>query len=147
MPTKKPTETPTSAPSKDCIGANMNLYSCTAQTYLPARDISIGDSVRTVAKDGSYTCSDVYFSFLHEDETKVVEIVVDSSEVKQESKIVLSGNHLVYSGLSSAAVMAKNVQVGDLLVSSDGSLKKVVDVKDGESALVNILTVEGNIEL
>jgi hypothetical protein len=125
----------------------MKLYSCTAQMYLPAREISIGDSVRTVAKDGSSTCSDVYFSFLHEDESKVVEIVVESTKDKQESKIVLSRNHLVYSGSSSVSVMAKNVQVGDLLVSSDGSLKKVMDVKYGESALVNILTLEGNIEL
>jgi hypothetical protein len=131
----------------NCIGADMKLFSCTAQMYLPAKEISMGDSVRTLAEDGSSACSDVYFSFLHEDESEVVEIVVESTKDKQESKIVLSRNHLVYSGSSSVAVMAKNIQAGDLLVSSDGSLKKVVDIKDGESALINILTLEGNIEL
>eukprot|EP00565_Helicotheca_tamesis_P005077 CAMPEP_0185727310 /NCGR_PEP_ID=MMETSP1171-20130828/3030_1 /TAXON_ID=374046 /ORGANISM="Helicotheca tamensis, Strain CCMP826" /LENGTH=162 /DNA_ID=CAMNT_0028395841 /DNA_START=354 /DNA_END=842 /DNA_ORIENTATION=+ len=102
--------------------------------------------MRTVSSsDGTEMCSEVYFTYAHEGNYHAFEV-----EMEDSSKLTVSSNHLLYVGSSfenRKATMAKNVMVGDTLVSSVGSAKEITSIKDINTELVNVLTMEGSVEL
>jgi len=132
--------------TRDCIAADSVLFSCKSQSYVTADSIVPGDHIRTLSsKDGSSVCSEVFYTFAHKGASHAFEV-----ELEDSSKVTVSDSHLLYVGSSfesRKAQMAKNIQIGDMLVSSDGSAKKVISIKDTASELVNVLTMEGSIEL
>jgi len=132
----------------ECIGEEMRVFSCTHNKFMALGDINVGDSIRSMDSNGPM-CSDVYYVFHHKLEAPAYAIEV--SGLKGEEKIILSANHLLYVGndySNRRAVLAKNVAIGDILVSSDGkSSRKVLSVETTLSRLVNVLTYEPSIEL
>jgi len=137
----------------DCIGANLHLFSCTRDKYVPAWDLSIGDSVRSMTSDGP-VCTEIYYVFKHEAKSTAYTIKVESSSRNDDvfEEIVLSPNHLLYVGNNFSerrAVSSKRLQIGDELVSSngDGFSQKVISIDLTQSNLVNILTFEPTIQL
>ena len=130
----------------DCVDANTTLFSCDIQDYVSAASIKPGEHIRTLSsEDNSDVCSEVYYTFAHEGISGTLEV-----ELEDFTKVTVSNNHLLYTGstfTSRKATTAKNVKIGDMLVSSDGSAKTVTSVEDTAAELVNVLTMEGSIEL
>lgn len=130
----------------DCVDANTTLFSCDIQDYVSAASIKPGEHIRTLSsEDNSDVCSEVYYTFAHEGISGTLEV-----ELEDFTKVTVSNNHLLYTGSTFAsrkATTAKNVKIGDMLVSSDGSAKTVTSVEDTAAELVNVLTMEGSIEL
>jgi hypothetical protein len=123
--------------SEACIGGSNLVYSCSVGDYVAARDVTIGDQLRSLTESGP-VCSDVYYVFKHKGSSSAVSIEVEGSFVH------VSPDHIVYVGTSfedRRKVLAKNVSPGDLLISMDGS-KKVLSVTEIEVDLVNVLTLE-----
>mmetsp|Transcript_6768 Transcript_6768/g.8769 ORF Transcript_6768/g.8769 Transcript_6768/m.8769 type:complete len:287 (+) Transcript_6768:116-976(+) len=151
----------------DCIGAETVLFSCTLNALVPAHQVSIGDEIRTRLddKNGSTTvCSQVYYTFHHESgkSNQLVQVQVEGAAGdmnRSDSTIItVTKNHLLYvsaeNSLSSnkeyVSVLAKTVKVGDLLLASDGSFRRVANVKletTAKTSLVNILTMNGSLEV
>eukprot|EP00957_Ditylum_brightwellii_P138343 10544792-Ditylum_brightwellii.AAC.1 len=108
--------------SSDCIDANTMLFSCDIQDYVSAASVKPGQHIRTLSsEDNSNVCSEVYYTFAHEGISGALEV-----ELEDFTKVTVSNNHLLYAGSTFAsreATMAKNVKIGDKLVSSDGSAK------------------------
>mmetsp|Transcript_26181 Transcript_26181/g.39638 ORF Transcript_26181/g.39638 Transcript_26181/m.39638 type:complete len:268 (+) Transcript_26181:140-943(+) len=130
--------------SNDCLGEQTLLYNCKLDTYVEARDIVVGDAVGVMTPSGP-ACSDVYYKWQHEDKFGSFSFEVEDSE----EPIVVSDNHLLYVGKTfgeHTPMAAKNVQVGDFLVTKDGA-KKIVSVDEVMTGLVNILTYNPALEL
>ena len=130
----------------DCLGGETLLYSCNAGMYLPAKSISIGDSIRTALEDGS-VCSEVYYVLKHEG--KSLAYTISFADDTTGAVVVVSPNHLVYVGESFSSrrvVRAKNIRPGDLLISKDGP-KQVLSIDTTYSELVNVLTYNPSLEL
>jgi hypothetical protein len=130
----------------DCLGSETLLYSCTADKYLPAKSISIGDSIRTMTFNDGSVCSEVYYVWKHKQMSFACAIHLDDTT---DMTVVVSPNHLVYEGTSFSTrrtVRAKNVRPGDMLISKDGP-KKVLSVEVTYSDLVNVLSYNPSLEL
>ena len=130
----------------DCVDANTMLLSCDIQDYVSAASIKPGEHICTLSsEDNSDVCSEVYYTFAHEGISGTLEV-----ELEDFTKVTVSNNHLLYTGSTFAsrkATTAKNVKIGDMVVSSDGSAKTITSVEDTAAELVNVLTMEGSIEL
>lgn len=123
--------------SNDCLGENTLLYNCKLDAYFEARDIKVGDAVGVMTPSGP-ACSHVYYKWQHEDRFESVSLEVEDSK----EPIVVSDNHLLYVGKTfgeHTPTAAKNVQVGDFLVTKDGA-KKIVSIDQVMTGLVNVLT-------
>ena len=131
----------------ECIGAEMRLFSCTANKYVPAKSLRVGDSVRGVsARTGETACSDVYYAYRHQSESLSYAIRLAGAR----DDVVVSPNHLLYVGTGFGgrrAVRAKDVRVGDSLVSSSADGAVVESIGTRYSELVNVLAFEPAIEL
>mmetsp|Transcript_22399 Transcript_22399/g.33105 ORF Transcript_22399/g.33105 Transcript_22399/m.33105 type:complete len:266 (-) Transcript_22399:214-1011(-) len=130
--------------SNDCLGEHTLLYNCKLDAHVEARDIEVGDAVGVMTPSGP-ACSDVYYKWQHEDKFGSFSFEVEDSD----EPIVVSDNHLLYVGKSfgeHTPTAAKNVQVGDFLVTKDGA-KKIVSVNEVMTGLVNILTYNPALEL
>lgn len=80
-----------------CIGGDTLLFSCTSNTYVPARDVKIGDKVRTLkTEDGSSVCSDVYYVYKHKGESDTAIKIMTSLG----DSFTVSYDHIVYVGES-----------------------------------------------
>lgn len=131
----------------ECVGAETRVFSCTLNRYVPVKSIRVGDSIRSISSDsGTSICSDVYYLFQHKSES--ISYVI---QVVGQENIVVSPNHLLYIGTSfkeRRAVLAKNLQPGDTLISSSSVNDAVVkSIKTEYSKLVNVLSFEPAIEL
>eukprot|EP00580_Thalassiosira_gravida_P000471 CAMPEP_0201600446 /NCGR_PEP_ID=MMETSP0492-20130828/1494_1 /ASSEMBLY_ACC=CAM_ASM_000837 /TAXON_ID=420259 /ORGANISM="Thalassiosira gravida, Strain GMp14c1" /LENGTH=250 /DNA_ID=CAMNT_0048063181 /DNA_START=78 /DNA_END=827 /DNA_ORIENTATION=- len=132
----------------ECIGAEMRVFSCDERRYVPVKSLRVGDSIRSLSSEtGTSVCSDVYYLFQHKSESMSYVI-----QVVDQDDIVVSPNHLLYTGASfeeRRAVLAKNLHVGDLLVSSSVNDDAVVikSINTKQSKLVNVLSFEPAIEL
>lgn len=130
-----------------CIGGGTQLFSCTENEVVSARDVSIGDQVRALSsKDGSSVCSDVYYVYAHkEDEDVAVRIATSLGE-----HVTVSYDHLVYVGDSFETrrpVHSQNVQPGDKLVTTGDDSVEVVEVKSVGADLVNVLTIDPHLQI
>lgn len=102
-------------------------------------DLKNGDSVQV----GPNSFSEV-FGFTHRDHTVFGEFL--SIEFSKNKSIELTGSHYIYINRESIAVPAKVVKVGDLLVSANGTLVMVKDVKKIlKRGLFNPQTYHGDI--
>ena len=130
----------------ECIGAEMRVFSCSSSRYVPVESLQVGDSIRSLSPEtGTLVCSDVYYLFQHKSES--ISYVI---QVMGHDNIVVSPNHLLYIGASfeeRRAVLAKNLRLGDRLVSSSSNDAVVKSIKAKYSKLVNVLTFEPAIEL
>jgi len=131
--------------SNDCLGESTLLYSCSDDEYVEAGSVRVGDSIRTMTLEGP-RCSDVFYKYQHADKYNALSFDIEGSK----SPLVFSDNHLVYVGEEFGKhnpTYAKNIKIGDKLVSKDGSPKKVLFIKKTISGLVNVLTLNPNLEL
>lgn len=131
--------------SNDCLGESTLLYSCSNNEYVEAGSVTVGDSIRTMTLDGP-RCSDVFYKFQHAGKYNALSFDIEGSK----SPLVFSDNHLVYVGEEFGKhnpTYAKNIKIGDKLVSKDGYPKKVLFIKKTISGLVNVLTLNPNLEL
>jgi len=131
--------------SNDCLGESTLLYSCSDNEYVEAGSVTVGDSIRTMTLEGP-RCSDVFYKYQHAGKFNALSFDIEGSK----SPLVFSDNHLVYVGEEFGKhnpTYAKNIKIGDKLVSKDGSPKKVLFIKKTISGLVNVLTLNPNLEL
>jgi len=131
--------------SIDCLGESTLLYSCSDDEYVEAGSVTVGDSIRTMTLEGP-RCSDVFYKYQHAGKFNALSFDIEGSK----SPLVFSDNHLVYVGEEFGKhnpTYAKNIKIGDKLVSKDGSPKKVLFIKKTISGLVNVLTLNPNLEL
>ena len=131
-----------------CIGEDTPLFSCTADKIVYARDVSIGDQIRSInAKKGESSCSDVYYVFAHKELNAAIRITTSQNE-----SFTVSYNHIVYIGESfekRRSVLSQDVKPGDELVTTAFS-KKVVTVLKVENVkidLVDVLTIDPHLEV
>eukprot|EP00545_Synedropsis_sp_CCMP1620_P003673 CAMPEP_0119013446 /NCGR_PEP_ID=MMETSP1176-20130426/8454_1 /TAXON_ID=265551 /ORGANISM="Synedropsis recta cf, Strain CCMP1620" /LENGTH=276 /DNA_ID=CAMNT_0006966537 /DNA_START=61 /DNA_END=891 /DNA_ORIENTATION=+ len=142
---------------ESCIGGDMRLFSCDENMFVPASKVKMGDKIRSQTVDKESTCSEVFYTFAHKGNSyHVLEFEIEHpmdplhEDDIDVSKTVLSANHLVFVGTSlndRVATLAKDVKVGDLLVTSTNGPQKVVGIHPSTSALVNVLTMDGTLEL
>eukprot|EP00956_Cyclotella_meneghiniana_P029206 scaffold70131_cov66-Cyclotella_meneghiniana.AAC.10 len=134
--------------TKTCIGGDTPLFSCTADKIVYARDVSIGDQIRSInAKKGESSCSDVYYVFAHKELNAAIRITTSQNE-----SFTVSYNHIVYIGESfekRRSVLSQDVKPGDELVTTAFSKKvvTVLKVENVEIDLVDVLTIDPHLEV
>lgn len=135
----------TPGPKRGCLGEETELYSCLQGEYVKARDVNVGDSLRTMTNDGP-VCSDVYYKYQHPGKSSALAFTVEGSD----EAIVFSDYHILYKGEifgEHQALHARNVQVGDKLVTKYGPSKEVLSIEETNIRLVNILAFNPSLEL
>jgi hypothetical protein len=156
-----------------CIGGNNHLWSCDRNEVVLARNVQIGDSIRTRQRSGSNDeCSDVYYVFRHKEDTNpairfhvrsisgITSAINNSNNINDNSNSNVSSfdvsyNHILYVGESfenRRPVLSQDVKSGDKLVTSGSSTSsssfvEVVSVEGTDVDLVNVLTVDPHLEL
>jgi len=130
---------------KNCLGEDTLLYSCSDDQFIEASKVQVGDSLRTMTPYGT-VCSDVYYKFNHGEESDSLSFTVNGTE----SPLVFSDSHIVYIGRNfneRSPTLAKDVQIGDKLVTKEGFSREVISVKRTVTGLVNVLTLNPHLEL
>jgi len=130
---------------KNCLGDDTLLYSCDDNEFVEANEVQVGDSLRTMTPHGT-VCSDVYYKFSHLEQSDTLSFTLNGTE----SPLVFSDLHIVYIGRNfneRSPTLAKDVRIGDKLVTKEGPPKEVISVAPTMGGLVNILTFNPHLEL
>mmetsp|Transcript_15768 Transcript_15768/g.18205 ORF Transcript_15768/g.18205 Transcript_15768/m.18205 type:complete len:260 (+) Transcript_15768:276-1055(+) len=130
---------------KNCLGDDTLLYSCDDNEFVEANEVQIGNSLRTMTPHGT-VCSDVYYKFSHLEQSDTLSFTLNGTE----SPLVFSDLHIVYIGRNfneRSPTLAKDVRIGDKLVTKEGPSKEVISVTPTMGGLVNILTFNPHLEL
>ena len=144
----------------ECIGVSNKLYSCIRQEWIFAGDVQVGDQLQLYTEEGASVCSEVYYTFRHDElatsasRSKLIEVEVRSDDDHKTTDMIrVSKNHLLYvqdpTKKAFVARPARELAVGDVLRTWDGSVKVVSNVSEtaANEGLVNILTLEGSLAL
>eukprot|EP00548_Thalassiothrix_antarctica_P019645 CAMPEP_0194193810 /NCGR_PEP_ID=MMETSP0154-20130528/75240_1 /TAXON_ID=1049557 /ORGANISM="Thalassiothrix antarctica, Strain L6-D1" /LENGTH=170 /DNA_ID=CAMNT_0038918181 /DNA_START=412 /DNA_END=922 /DNA_ORIENTATION=- len=89
---------------------------------------------------------DVYYKFNHIEQSDTLSFTLNGTE----SPLVFSDLHIVYIGRNfneRSPTLAKDVRIGDKLVTKEGPSKEVISVTPTMGGLVNILTFNPHLEL
>lgn len=142
---------------EECIGASMRVFSCTRQEWVLASEVLMGEELKTYTPDGNQVCSEVYYTFHHNHQERIGKSSQTAMEIQlsgSDEVIIVSKNHLLHvvekeNTQQYAAIPAQKIQIGSHMRTSNGSIQAVTGVQEKalEEGLVNILTMEGSLEL